>query len=503
MGGLRERYRNYIDSVDGFNRFHNDVINMPRPDFSNIPDLLTSIKTLISYISLVDKEKLHEFNYKKLLAEIIEEIKLGNYPNERSTDFEKRYFRTDIDIDNLYRTQGRMFRHWMGWLLFFNIIKSISRQKKVLDFDKCNEFLYSDETVLFDIYRSNLIEMSIKENEFINAEQRLEIDDDADYKPTISILQYMSKIGRDVTKFELSVLLGRVDSVQKQQVVLQHAFEIGSMLPSNQSDQIKYFFEELGWFDESGRFTYVSSQQPYFKFNSFLLLMETFGLITINEIYNTISLTEYSRNLISNNVPIELTVLDELLVKIDEGHKTHNQLLSVVLKNRNILLKHALESDSELVVKLNIRSIKYPIVKKNKRVRSRLIKEIAKIQKNYTCEATGLPTFQTPEGLNYVEAHHIIEFNGEDGPDITDNLLILGPEKHRLLHNACNEEKEDLYRHLISNGSLSVALFENMITTYHCLTKKHVRILKDKKIISSFDMQRLSTLVEQYESKPL
>lgn len=501
---ISDRYKSYLNSIDGFNSFHNDVINMPRPDFSNIPEILNSIKSLVSYIVLVDKDKLREFNYKSLLKNIIEQIKVGNFPQFRSNMFESRYFRTDIDIHTLYEKEGRMFRHWMGWLLFFNIIKSITRQKKVIDLDKCNEFLFSDDSVLFDIYRSNFIEMNIQDNEFIKAEQRIEIDKSSDYRPVISILQYMDQINRDVSKFEIAILLGRIDSVQKQEIVLESALEIGKELPEDQGDQINYFFDKLGWQDDDGkRFTYVSSQQPYFKFNSFLRLMETFDLISINDHYNKMSLTEYSRSLIRDNVPMELTVLQELLVKIDDEDKTQNQLLSIILKNRNVLLQHALEADSDLVVKLNIRSIKYPIIKNNKRVRSRLIKEIAKIQKNYTCEATGLPTFMTAEGLNYVEAHHIIEFNGEDGPDVTDNLLILGPEKHRLLHNACSEEKEDLYRHLISNGSLSIARFENMIITYHCLTRDHVKILKDKKIISSIDMARLSELVDQYESLPL
>ena len=44
--------------------------------------------------------------------------------------------------------------------------------------------------------------------------------------------------------------------------------------------------------------------------------------------------------------------------------------------------------------------------------------ELSKIRANYTCQVSGLPTFKDSKGNNYVESHHIIEFNGEDGPDI-------------------------------------------------------------------------------------
>ncbi len=497
--GIKERYKSYTNTVRNFKSFHYGVINMPRPDFSNIPELLKSIKILVSYIDLVEKSKLTKFNYKQLMQYIIEQLKLENYPECRSETFEKRYFKVDIDINELYKNEGRMFRHWMGWLLFFNILKSKSKQKKYLDHDKINEFLYSDEEILMNIYKSNFVEMNIKNNELLKSQKEINIQDNADYKPVVSILKYISSLDRAATAFEVSILLGRVDKLQKQDQILENALNIGTNLPADQGEQINLFFKEMGWTESGRRFTYKSSQEPFFKFNSFLLLMESFDLIKINSTYKTIELTDFSRDLLNETVPIELTVLDELLIKIDD-EKLKN-LFSIVMKNRNELILQSLNTDSELIVKLNQRAVKFPLLSKGKRIRSRLIKEIAKIQKNYTCEATGVPTFKTPEGFNYVEAHHILEFNTEDGPDITDNLLILGPEKHRLLHNASNIEKEDLYRHLISNGSLQIERFENMIKMYKCLTKKHVEILYEKKIISRYDMDRLTIMVEDYTDK--
>ena len=132
---------------------------------------------------------------------------------------------------------------------------------------------------------------------------------------------------------------------------------------------------------------------------------------------------------------------------------------------------------------------------KGKKKRNQLVAEIAKIKADYTCQATGKKTFKIPSGNYYVEAHHLIEFSTENGPDITENLIILGPEKHHLLHKAVQDEIDDLYNHLKTNGVIDIQRFKRMHKIYNCLTEQHIKILFNKKIISSYDRDDLLELL--------
>ena len=106
-------------------------------------------------------------------------------------------------------------------------------------------------------------------------------------------------------------------------------------------------------------------------------------------------------------------------------------------------------------------------------------------------------------GNDYVEAHHIIEFSTEQGPDITDNLLCLGPDSHSRIHHGAPSVVDDLYRTLQNNGVLNLERYKHMCTEYRCLTKKHVNILYAKKLISSYDKEELLSLIEKNGVDPV
>lgn len=100
-----------------------------------------------------------------------------------------------------------------------------------------------------------------------------------------------------------------------------------------------------------------------------------------------------------------------------------------------------------------------------------------------------------PNGKYYCEAHHIIRFSDQDGPDITENMVVLGPEAHMIVHHACKEDVTNLYIQLIKNGAIKYEQFERMATIYHCLTKEHITILFDSCIITQLEKEKLLELV--------
>ena len=437
---IYDTFSDYAGNERNFNEFHNQVINMPRDAFSTAN--LKKLQSLASYLLLIENKIGNSgLNYKEIMAQIIKELSQKNYPKaHRSNSFENRYFRLDTNINQLYDDEGRMFRHLMGLCAFFDIISSLSRQKKTINFDSCRELVLSNDALLMPILRNNLLNININSNDYIKNLKGISVNSDADYKPAYSIIRFVKEIGRPATMFEISILLGRIDSkVQKEKDILLRAIKIAKNLPKNQDAQIKKFFGSLSWKnDQNVLFQYTPSQEPYFKFKTFLLYMEHFDLIEINSILNTVTLTKYSEELVSEKVPIELVELDSLLSKIDDDVESEKVLADIILRKRSYIITSAIKSDSELVTKMNKRSLrKFEYDKKGNRKRNKIIMVLAKIMADYTCEVTGQKTFKMPSGTYYVESHHIIEFSKEDGPDITDNILVLGPEKHKLLHYAC------------------------------------------------------------------
>ena len=51
MGNARTYFKDYVDTIKGFNDFHNEVINMPRPDFENMGlQILRVIASLLDFL---------------------------------------------------------------------------------------------------------------------------------------------------------------------------------------------------------------------------------------------------------------------------------------------------------------------------------------------------------------------------------------------------------------------------------------------------------------------
>ena len=490
-------YRDYLYTTAKFEKFHNEVINMPRDSFSSAT--YSKIRSLASYLLLTEDvfDITNGHNYKEIMNFIIKKIATGQLPLYPNSEIQERYFATIYTLDALYKKEGRMFRHLMGIMEFFGIIHSLTKQRKVIDFATCKEIAYADDNLLMSILRNNWLADNINSNDYILNLKGIIISKSANYRPSYSILKYLKIINRPATLFEISILLGRIDLLQTENEILDRAITISEELPRTQEEQIDYFFKKMHWITSDGNlFQYAPSQQPYFKFKSFILYMKDFELINLNENDNTITLTEYSNNLIEENIPIELLDLEKLLYMIDDDNETEATLQDIVINKRTPQIIKAIQEDNILVEKINrraIRNIEYD--RNGKRKRNKFIVELAKAKANYTCEATGKRTFKMPNGQYYVEAHHIIEFSRENGPDITDNLLILGPEKHMLLHHACQEEKDDLFNHLKTNGKISVERFKKMHTKYNCLTSEHIKVLADKKLISSIDKEELLNLI--------
>lgn len=510
---IADSFQKYTKSVTNFDTFHNQVLNMPRPTFREIPNIIKLMKCIASYILLIDSEKLSKpIGIKDVYREIFNNFKMGIVPTEnRSTEFEKRYLDRNETFEFLYSDAGkcgRMFRHYMALFTFFEYFKvGTNKDERIADIESLFELTLTKEEVLFDVLRLRLLEININSNPFISLMGGIEIKDGADYRPCRTILRYCSEIGRPVTDFEVAILLGRVDEMQKESEILSRAVKIGKMLPVAREDQEKYFFGCMGWKNTGNiKFTYAQSQNPEFKFKTFLILMDTFNLIqydyTSRSTPHTMELTEYSKELIKEDIPLEVLDLQNLLVLIDDETEDTNKLMDIILRKRTEAITRAIQEDGLLVEKINRRNLLFPVIKNNKRVRSKLILELAKIKANYLDEVTLRPTFEGKNGRNYVEAHHIIEFNGELGPDITDNLICLGPQNHSLIHHGSSSAVDDFYNTCKSRGVITFDRFKNIIIKYQCLTKDHVRILFSKHIISKFDFDELNILIDQYGVDP-
>lgn len=477
--------------IDQFEEFHNQVINMPRDSFEKAD--LKKLQTIASYLYLLRNKFCQEgASYKDIMGMITMEIRDEHYPEQelRNQEYEDRYF-SSSNLEDAYEIEGRMFRHLMSICSFFGLIKSNTRVRKVIDFDACRELILSKDSIIIPIVRTALINLNINDNDYIANLKGISLQAYADYRPAYSIMQYLSSIGRPATRFELAALLGRVDDIiQTEEKILDEAVKISKNIftaDMTQEQQIKAFFIYKNWTDENGvPFKYRASQEPYFKFNTFFLFMEALGLISINHSNNQVKLTSYSESLIQSEIPVNISDLDELLSKIDDYNEREADLADLIIYKRSALISKAITTNSQLEERMNIRSLKRPEVdERGRRKRNRLISEIAKIKAGYLCQATGNSTFKMPNGQYYIEAHHIIEFNGEEGPDVTENIIVLGPEKHKLLHHASKDEILDLYMSLKEKGVITPDRFRNMHNKYHCLKEKHVEALKQKGIISS------------------
>lgn len=493
MSHLRAYFQEYAVTRDNFDTFHNQVINMPRDSFTNVD--LGKLQTLAAYLLLVeDVVPADGISYQDLISLIASKIRQDVFPSyHRDLEMEQLYF-IYADLQDHYKRNGRMFRHLMATCSFFGMLTSYSRTNKIINFDKCREYALSSNEVLIPIARNNIINVNVNSNDFIRRLHGISIGANANYRPTYGILKYIKEIGRPVTKFELAILLGRIDQVQTEREVIARALTIGRRLPiDSQQAQIEYVFRKMGWIDTSGNlFSYAQSQQPEFKFNTYFLYLEAFGLVLQRPVDKKIVLTNYAAQLLNDSIPFNIADLEALINLLSEDVSDITLRNILITQYDKELMAHLVE-DTNFIKKMNRRSLAHPVIIDGVRKRNKFIAELAKIKTNYTCQA-GSTTFRQSNGRNYVEAHHIIEF-AKGGPDIIDNLLVLGPTPHALLHKGAVAEIQNLYNHLKLNGAISLNLFQGMITEYNCLSKEHLELLADRKLISLQQKAELAAMV--------
>jgi hypothetical protein len=495
MNFFARYYQKYQNTLDGFFEFHNEVINMPRDQFSDTG--LEKVRMLAGYLLLTEgKLSSDGVSYKDTMERIKLELNAKNYPKYRDSTLENGYFNY-TNIDEQYEQEGRMFRHLMSLCDFFGFVESVSHIKKTFNYDKCREYYLSDSKLLMPIARNNLMMFDAGKNDFIKSLRSITIDDKTSYRPAYAIIKYISEIERPVTKFELSILLGRIDDMKKEVDILKRAIDIGKTFPKTLNQQVTFFFEQMAWKDKKSQcFSYASSQEPYFKFNSFLLFMESFELIEYNNITGTYTLARHSKEILKDDISYLIADLEKLLQIIDDDTTDNRALNDLILYQRDPELLRLATEDESFVTKMNFRSINHPRLDINgKRVRNKLIAELAKILTDYKCQYANRRIFKMPNGRYYCEAHHIIEFSTENGPDVTNNLIVLGPEAHTIIHHACREDIDNVYLQLQKNGTLDIERFREMVTIYGCLTKDHIDILATKKIITSLEKNELEGII--------
>lgn len=502
---FNELYSDFMQRKSKFDAFHNQAINMPRANFSEITQTIRLLKSLASYMLLIDRDLLKEpIFFKDIYRMIFENYKDGNLPEEknRNMDFESSFLNRNENFDFLYSDEGKMgrrFRHYMEYFSFFSFFKDVQdSNKKIIDIDALEELILLPDEATLDDFRNRILTLNINNNDFIRNIRGIKISENADYRPAYAITKYMYEINRQVTLFEISFLFGIVSDIQTEKEIILKGIELGRLLPENREEQIKFIFGNMGWKNNTDFYEYKQSQNPDFKFKVFVLFMNSLGLVTFDNSTSTLVLTDYSNKLMSEDIPIEVLDLQNLLSMIDDDLEDQNKLVDLILRKRTDTITKAIQNDGELVIKMNKRNIRNPIIKNGRRVRNRMIAELAKIKCNYLDEVTNSKTFEGKNGRNYVEAHHIIEFNGENGPDITDNLICLGPQNHSLIHHGSTNTIQDFYRTCQTRGVLTFDRFKGICEKYQCLTSEHVNILLAKGIISKTDSIELLNLIDQH-----
>ena len=485
-------FDNYKNNYDKFCQFNKMVINMPRHQFGSMNILFAKdLAIILDSIVVPSDMKLTIIN----LYVLVHLYLMEEYPDV--SDFIYGLFDLDADPRIYYSEnegKARDFRHLVMIMRMWGMLEPDDVQKNKINYDMCKEFFALGKSEQEGL-RAKLISMDIIDNPmFITLDlikDRIRNNTIFSYKPATSILKYMEEINRPVSQFEISNLLGIiVPEVNSSEQLLDNAILIGKKMPNNLSEHQTWFFKYMNWYDENGNmFRYISSQAPHFKFNSFLLFMEDLNLIKkISD--ESFVLTDYSKELLKEDIPVEVVELEKY-INIAETAYSDKDLADLILYNiKPSLLKYAAQSD-DFVTAMNFRSLNNPKYQKGKKTRNRLIAELAKVKANYTCQISNKPTFKDKKGNNYVESHHIIEFNGEDGPDIVENLLVISPFYHSLLHHASSEEITNLYDHIRKNNIVNIDLFKKMYDKYNCIEEKHIKYLYEKKLISNIEFNEL------------
>lgn len=493
-------YNDYKNTKEGFDEFNTFVINMPRHEFRIMN--IKFVKSLAMILSNLKYDKTERLTIIELYYLV--HMFLLNYPeaHEQIFDFIFQIFDLELDtksdILNYYNTHdgdARNFRHVVEIMRLWGLIDEDTEISNRINYDVCNEYfaLRDDE---IEVLRTKMIGMDIVDNSFFiklgNISSKIRNNTIFSYKPATAIIKYINEIGRPVSKFELANLLAIITPECNDPYKLyENALEIGKQMPNNILKHHDWFFDFMNWKDDKGNyFVYRNSQAPSFKFNSFLLFLKDLGFV--KELADeSIVLTEYSINLLKEDIPMEIVELEKYL-EIAESSYSDKELADLIIHNTKPSIFKTILQNNEILKCFNKRVLSHPKYDRNgKKVRNKLLAELSKARLNYNCQIGGIPPFKDNSGNNYVESHHIIEFNREDGPDIIDNLLVINPYYHELIHHAGKEDLTKFFSMLREKNIVTIGMFKKMIDDYNCLERKHLISLLNKKLISRIEFDEL------------
>ena len=496
-------FSKYKGSREGFDEFNKLVINMPRHEFTSMN--IEFVKLLASILINIKCDYTKKLTIIELYY-LIHTFLLNNL--EISNKFVLQLFdlnlKSEQDIKNYYNDnegKGRNFRHLVEIMRMWGLIDEDTELSNLINYDACKEFIKLKSNEMEGL-RSRMMGMDIVDNSFFislsNISSKIRNKTIFSYKPAAAILKYIKSMNRPVSKFEISNLLAIITpECTSEFEVFDNALEIGKMLPNNIKEHKSWFFKYMNWIDENGKeFIYGSSQAPTFKFNTFILFLKDLDLV-LEQDDEAIVLTDYSKRILEESIPPEIVEL-ERYVDIAENSYTDKELADLIIYNTKPSLLYFAAQNNEFIDAMNRRTLQHPKYDfKGRKVRNKLIAELSKVRANYTCQVSGLPTFKDSKGNNYVESHHIIEFNREDGPDIIDNLIVISPLYHSLIHHAGKEDLYDFYDTLRKKSIVTLDTFKRMIDNYNCLKEKHIRALLDKKLITRIEYNELLQYIEK------
>lgn len=184
---ISKYYSTYLDDLNNFDRFHNEVINMPRASFSGTS--FQEVRGIAAYLLLLENDSVSNLNYKEMMGLLSEKVNIGIYPEKyRSLDFEERYLAFE-DLNTHYNNSaGRMFRHIMGTAAFYGLIISKTKTKKNIVFSKCREYYLAPDEVLAPLFRNDVISFNAKSNDFIRNLEGITITKETNYRVAFCIL---------------------------------------------------------------------------------------------------------------------------------------------------------------------------------------------------------------------------------------------------------------------------------------------------------------------------
>jgi len=486
--------------------FHNEVFNLPRDSFSNF-DLL-KVKSLAEYLYSIRFSfpptglKLSEIYLQLHFYLQSNDVRNSNYDFEALFNFKL----TNIeDVKEYYSNDaGRKFRHWMELASLLDLLANYEqgnkRSSRVLT-AFTEELFLIPSSLITPLVRDKVLSINTNSNPCLGNLNSYTKYQNLNYRPAYAILSYMYRLQRPCTKFELAIFFGRPDyTLTSETEIIEAAFNLGSTFPSSQNQQIEFYFRHRNWVNaDNNIYTYATSQEPYFKFNAFFILLDSVGLVEY--LNNTLVLTAFSNALFKSDISPEAVELENLMAEI-ESEIDDNLLTEKVAKNRAKVIRNLILNDDNFEDNLNRKAaaksgISTTTAQITRWKRDELIREVSKQKANYKCQGCERTTFIDKYDNNFVESHHIIEYNTREmGPDVLQNLLVLCPNCHSKIHFARIDIIEDFYRHMRTRNIITFNQFSEIHTNLNLLKKHHIEILIHKCIITETEGKKLLKLIK-------